>query len=142
MKLIKYEPMACKEEGAIFSGSVTINVPSSPQRLAMIKGCQFDIKQNGNEVQANASLNNIDALIKMLELAKPHIKKIDLVKQGGAKYESFDDMLDDSDCDEICSEIASVVINGIKLPKKLNQQLDSKLTGSTKESSQQIQATI
>jgi len=142
MKLIIYEPSACREEEPIFNGTVTIHVPSYPQRLEYIKACQFDVKQVADgQVEANVTASNISALIKMIELAKSHIKKIELTKEG-TKYASFDELLDDPDCDEICNELATAVINGVKIPKKLNQQSDSKLTGSTKVSSQPTQATI
>ena len=118
MKLIKFEPQACKEKDGLFEGHVMIDIPSYPQRLKYIKECQFEVKKDEKgEVKVSESMSNIDALIKMVELAKIHVKEVNLLKNGEPAYKNFAEMLDDADCDEMINEISGVILNGVKLPK-------------------------
>jgi hypothetical protein len=118
MKLIKFEPKACKETDGVFEGYVSIDIPSYPQRLKYIKDCQFQVsKDEKGQVSVTESMSNIDALIKMVELAKIHVKEVKITKCGEEVYKSFADMLDDADCDEIINEISGVILNGVKLGK-------------------------
>jgi hypothetical protein len=118
MKLIKFEPAACKEKDGIFKGYVSIEIPSYPQRLKYIKECQFQVaKDDKGQVVVSESMSNIDALIKMVELAKVHVKEVKVTKCDEDVYKTFADMLDDADCDEMINEISGIILNGIKLGK-------------------------
>lgn len=109
MKVIDYKP---KAKG--FEGSIKLEMPSYPQRLKYFKECNFDLGKTDNGYEAKMGSQNIDALIKMLDIAKKHVKSVDLIRED-TSYASFDEMLDDSSCDELCQEIAGVVINGIRV---------------------------
>jgi hypothetical protein len=115
MKIFKYEPSLCKGDG-VFKGYVMLEIPSYPQRLKYIKECHFQVKKSENGIEVSDSMANIDALIKMVELAKIHVKEVHITKDG-YEYKDFEDMLSDADCDELNNDIAGVILNGIKLGK-------------------------
>jgi hypothetical protein len=102
------------EESAVV-GKVVFEVPKWTERMKYVKECKFTIDSEGN-VEAGA--DQIDSLIKMVELATPHIKTVDLkTKEGSSVFKSFDDLQSDPICDAVLVEIASAVINGAAVGK-------------------------
>lgn len=127
MKILKYQPEVCKQKDGIFKGTVSIEMPSYPQRLSYVKECNFSFneKETG-EIAAAMSTTNIDALIKMLEIARKHVKGVDIIKMGEVTYADFEEMLQDADCDEMVNEISAAILNGVKLGKNLKLQSSNK----------------
>lgn len=116
MAVIKFEPSICKEEDSKFKGYLSLDIPNYVQRLKYIKECGFKAGKDGDSVVMGSMNDNIDALVKMIDLAKIHVKEIKLEK-GDLVYKKFDELLDDSECDGIINEIAGVILNGVKLGK-------------------------
>lgn len=121
MKLIKFEPEVCRKNPEAFKGHVVLDMPSYPQRLMYVKSCQFAIKKGEDGThQVSDDMSNIDSLVKMIDIAKAHVKEVHLKRKDGdtvVEYKSYEDLLDDAYCDEISNEIAGAVINGVKLGK-------------------------
>lgn len=110
MKTINFEPTECKE--GKLKGHVVIDMPNYIQRLQYVKECNFQVKDG----EVSYGVNNIDALVKMIEVAKKHVKEVHL-KKGKEEFKSFDDLLDDAEMDGVVNEVAGAILNGIKLGK-------------------------
>jgi len=106
MKEVSYKPTT---EG--FEGEVTIDRPSFQQRMRYIVQCNFETSQDG---QMKFSMANADGVAKMVDLAGPHIKKVCL-KSRNATYNSFEELLYETECDALVVELAGAVMSGVKL---------------------------
>ena len=107
--LYKYKP---KTKG--FKGEIEIEIPNYIERLKIIREAQFSFNQKDGSVEASISSSNLDALIKLLELTKKYIKKVD-VTFGRAKFESYEMLLEDPRYSEICNEVANAIVNGVSV---------------------------
>ena len=95
----------CKEP---FEGSAKIELPKYTQRLKYIKECNFKVNADG---EVDASTDQLDALMSMVEVAKKHISDVD-IKCGEIHAKSFDDLEDFVEFDSLIPELASTVLNG------------------------------
>lgn len=107
---IKYIPESLGEK---FKGHVMIKPPLMRERMRYVKECNFKTNQEGS---VEISVDNIDVLAKMIELAAPHITKVELEKDS-YKYKSFEELEADSECQSIVMELAGKVFNGFTLGK-------------------------
>ena len=99
-----------------FSGVVTITAPKYMQRMQYLKDCSFEVGPDGN-ITINSG--NIDSIMKMWEIAKKHIVKIDITKtEVELKYSTPDELEYDGDCDELINEICNLIMTGVKMGKR------------------------
>ena len=105
--IIDYKP-----EDKDYEGTIKWDVPSYAQRLNYSKQCNYEIVDG----QFVYSAQNIDGLLKALELAKDHVKEVNLKrKSDGREYKSYDDLL--MDADEVCQELQGLVLSRPSLGK-------------------------
>jgi hypothetical protein len=98
-----------------FKGSYTIEVPKFTQRLRYIKECNFKLDASGN---LSVSIEESDAIIKMIEIASQHVKELNIEHvESGKKFDSMEQMEYDSDCDGILNEIGAKMLSGVQLGK-------------------------
>ena len=111
MKEVQYVPKACQVEGADFTGSVVISLPSQPQRYRYLAECNFQVSGEG---KVEADMSQLASVAKVLECAVAHIKAVTIKHKDGTEYKSFEDMLDDPACSDMNLEIAMLVISGFR----------------------------
>lgn len=100
-----------KAEG--YEGSVRIAAPSYPQRLKYLK--ELNLKTQDGQVVSSLA-DNVDALLKMLDLAEKHVVHVAIVHKESAKaYKTWPELLEDAD--DVCNEVAQLAVMGPKLGK-------------------------
>jgi len=92
-----------------FEGNVSIEIPSMRERLILAKELAFDGKTEVN------GRDNIDKMLKLLEITAKYVKKVNLKHKEGKEFTSWEEMQNDSLCDKIVEEISSFVVSGGKL---------------------------
>ncbi len=98
------------------AGTVQVEIPKYVQRLKYLREAKFKVNSEG---QVDNSVNNLDLMIKAVELAEKHIKTVDLtVKDTGEKITSAELMGESAYCDEALVEIGFMVLNGPPLGKR------------------------
>lgn len=99
-----------------FDGVVKIKMPRYKERIEMIKEMQITPKQNGNEVEANATNSGIDSAIFMSSIMEKYILSIDVKHiQSGLVIKSLEELECYKEGVELINEIGSVLFNGISL---------------------------
>lgn len=102
MKKVTFKP---KKE---FTGEVIVNLPSARQRIRYVKECNFQFNETGDVT----TMNNIDAMDKMYDVAEKHVTKVNLKHESGTSFKSFNAMADDALCDDVCQSIIGIVLQG------------------------------
>ena len=93
-----------------FEGFVKVEIPSMRERLIFSKEIAYDTKEDVKP------LDNVDRMIKILDICEQKIKEVDLCHIASkVDFESWSEMQKDSLCDKIVEEIASFVVSGGKL---------------------------
>lgn len=95
------------------TGKLILTIPTYRQRLKMIKECNFKMNEKG---EVNVGLETLDTLVKLLDLTKPHFKKVDL-KCDDVCVKSFDEMESAPEFDNLLTAAASAILNAGKLGK-------------------------
>lgn len=94
-----------------FKGWALIDVRPFVERAQMLKDLDLSVKE-GEAVPAD----QMDKVIKIQELAKKHVKKIE-VDFEGTKFTSADELECYVEGQEVINELAGFVLNGVKLSK-------------------------
>ena len=97
-----------------FTGEVKIELPKYTQRLKYIKECNFRINADG---EIDEGIDQVDSLIKMIEVAGQHIKSVKVKHESGIEVKSYEEMEDFTEFDSLVSELASFVLNGGQVGK-------------------------
>lgn len=105
-----------EEIKAKLSGKVEVEIPRYVQRLKYLKDAKFKINAEGG---VDGSVDNLDLMIKAIELAEKHIKTVDLtVVETNEKITEFEVMADSPFCDDALTEIGFLILNGPELGKR------------------------
>lgn len=100
---------AIKSEG--FEGSVKISAPSFPQRMRYVADCNFEF--NGEKGSISLNTKNAEAIAKMVEYAKSHVKEIDVTHiESEQRATNFDDLSYNNTFDSVLIEVSSVIMSG------------------------------
>lgn len=91
-----------------FEGKVVVTLPLFAQKLKYIKECNFKTNKKG---EVEVGLEQLDSLIKMIEIAEKHIKSVEM-KCGDIVAKSWEDLNSNPEFEPIIPEIATLVING------------------------------
>jgi len=100
-----------KHEG--ITGKLILTIPTYRQRLKIIKECNFKINEQGD---VNVGTETLESMVKLIDLAEPHFKKIDL-KFGEIHVKNFEQMESYTEFDTLITEAATAVLNAGKLGK-------------------------
>jgi len=112
---IEYTPSLAKGKDAKFKGCVTLKAPTIVERYSYVDQCGFKVTESG---EVDQSLANVSAMGKMIEISKPHYKKVALTHlKSGREYKNFDDLSLDPECDGILVDVAGTVMNGLRPSK-------------------------
>lgn len=107
MRELVYE---CKEP---YEGSATIELPTYRERLKYVKECNFKIGEDSN---IDASHDQVDSLIKMIDIGYKHIKKVNVKHiESGNTVKSLEEMENYKEFDALIPEICTLVLNGGQL---------------------------
>lgn len=110
-----------KQSESPFKGSVVFTMPLYTQRLKYLKECNFN---TGKDVDV-AGGSSYDSMIRMVEIAKKHIAKVDLTfeeadENGEAKaatITSFDELQESAEGADAINQIATLILRGTKIKK-------------------------
>jgi hypothetical protein len=105
-----------KSEG--FEGVIKLLPPSFSERLRYVSECKFDF-ENG---AVKMSSENANAISKMVDYAKEHIKSVNVKHKNGSEAKSFDDLYYDNAFDSVIMEISSVILSGVSNVGELKRQ--------------------
>lgn len=108
MRELIYE---CKEP---FKGEIKVEVLKFKQRLKYLKASGLAVNSEG-EIDPNS--DQLDASIKMIEMAEPHIKEVNVEHESGVKAGSYEELEDNPEFDSLISDIASFVFNAGQVGK-------------------------
>lgn len=110
MKVLKFVPSAVKDK--LMKGHLMVEMPNYVERLRYMQECKLVIKDGSAEVGGS----HIDALIKMIEASKKHVKEVEL-EVDKDRFTKFDELLDDPRFDSVINEVAAFVVNGVGVGK-------------------------
>ncbi len=115
MKQFSYQPQLQKDEKLVFEGEVVINLPKYSERLALLKSLNF---KTSNDGKVEASSDQIDSMIKMIEIASKHVASVKVRRiDDGYEFNSIDELEYDKEGSELINEIANVIMSGVKMGK-------------------------
>lgn len=98
---------------ATWAGKIKIEFPKYTQRLKYIQECQFKLDESG---EIKISVDSVDSIVKMIEIARGHVKEVDVTHiKTGYVFTQFEDLEDFQDCQEIINVIAGKILGGIQL---------------------------
>lgn len=109
MKELNYDLKKHKD----ITGKLVLTIPTYRQRLKMIKDCNFKVSEKG---QINVGNETLDSMVKLIDLAEPHFKKIDLTC-GEITVKNFKDMESNPEFDTLITEAATTLLNAGSLGK-------------------------
>lgn len=95
------------------TGELVLTIPTYRQRLKMIKDCNFKVNDKG---EVNVSSETLESMIKLIDLAQPHFKKVNL-KCGEIQVKTFEQMESHSEFDNLITEAATSLLNAGSLGK-------------------------
>lgn len=99
------------EVASQFEGEVKFVIPTYSQRLRYIKETNI-----GSSDEGLTEIDGIDRLEKMVEIAKKHIKEVNLVRiEDGFKFDSLELLELDRDGGEVLAEVSQSILAGVKL---------------------------
>jgi hypothetical protein len=111
----EYIPESFKEKEAKYKGHFILDLPKYTQRMKYISQCGFKLKEDG---EVDGSMDNLDAIVRMLELAIPHIKTVSVTRlEDQSEFKCVDDLEFDADAGGLLQEVANAVISGVKISK-------------------------
>jgi hypothetical protein len=134
MKLYKFEPKTIELQDEVtgqvkkddkgepvrvpspFTGHIMVEVPKYIERLQYIKDMKLSVGDSG---EVKGDVGNIDQAIKVVEIAKKHIKEVALtVVSTGQEVKSLEDLEYSFEGSQLMNEVANLVLSGIKLGNK------------------------
>lgn len=96
-----------------FTGEIVVKMTKATERLKLSKECRIEVKDG--EVQ---SKDTTETAIKLIEIAKEKIKKVNLRrKDDGFVFNNVEDLEYDTEGAEILSTIGGKVLEGVKIGK-------------------------
>lgn len=124
---MKFTPAACREQTVtgedgtvkvtppMFSGTITLKVPTYDERYEYIEECGIDVGDDGDVSKKKSNLSIMRSMVKFSQkfYVSVDIKKIEI----GHEYKSFEDLSLDPDCDGILMEVAREVRGGFRPSK-------------------------
>jgi hypothetical protein len=124
---MKFIPALCKEQQttddsgqvtvtpAMFSGSITLKIPTYDERCEYLEQCGIDVGDDGGVERKKSNLSILRAMVRA---SQKFYVEVDITKvDGGHTYKNFDDLSLDPDCDGILMEVAREVRGGFRPSK-------------------------
>jgi hypothetical protein len=93
-------------------GEIVVKAVKYTERLKLIKECNFKTDASG---EISFGFDQVDSLIKAIELTAKFVEKVDLKAEDGTAVSSYDDLEYFQGADTILTELAFFVINGPQL---------------------------
>lgn len=125
MREYKWKPDLKNDDNSdVFSGYITLNIPSSKKRIELISELQLEIDSNG---EAKSNKKEITQLDKMQQIAHEYVVGFHLVHiQSKTKIKSWEDIDYLSEYIPLVGKIANTILSGIKLGEIYAEPLESK----------------